>query len=112
MIRRAVVPGGEQAEFYLDRESPVSVVGEFNSWNPEQGVMQLFDAALPTTRSWSTKLAPGRHAFRYVDSDGNVFDDPEADAYEPDDYGGFHRVIVVAEALPPASSTPSATREG
>jgi hypothetical protein len=95
MIRRTAAPGGQQVVFVLDAERPVSVVGDFNEWDPHVGAMS---AAAGGTCEWSTRLPPGRYAFRYLGEDGAFFDDPEADAYEPNGFGQFHGVLVVPDA--------------
>jgi hypothetical protein len=91
MLRRTNVRGGQQVEFVVESDSPVSVVGDFNDWDPERGVLDANDEGLQTT---STVLAPGRYAFRYL-RDGHFFDDPHADAFEPNGYGQFHGVLIV-----------------
>ena len=91
MLRRTNVRGGQQVEFVVESHSPVSVVGDFNEWDPERGALDANDEGLQTT---SAVLKPGRYAFRYL-RDGHFFDDPHADAFEPNGYGQFHGVLIV-----------------
>ena len=91
MLRRTNVRGGQQVEFVVESHSPVSVVGDFNEWDPERGALDADDEGLQTT---SAVLTPGRYAFRYL-RDGHFFDDPHADAFEPNGYGQFHGVLIV-----------------
>jgi 1,4-alpha-glucan branching enzyme len=70
--------------------SVVSVVGSFNDWTP--GVHELA-AADDGSRSVSVTVPAGRDVhFRYLDSDGHWFDDPDAD--EVDDNGGRLRLSM------------------
>lgn len=66
-------------------KSNVSVVGDFNSWNPAQGKMVK---RANGTASYSVKLEPGKsYRFRYMKSDGSWFNDEAADAYAPNGFG-------------------------
>jgi hypothetical protein len=68
--------------------SAVSVVGSFNDWTP--GVHQLAEAD-DGSRSVSVTVPAGEDIhFRYLDSDGHWFDDPDAD--EADVNGGLLRL--------------------
>ena len=69
----------------------VAVCGEFNGWD---------DAACPMTRapdgSWSAALtlAAGRvYAYRYHDGQGAWHDDPSADGYAPNGFGGVNALV-------------------
>lgn len=105
MIRRTHVDGGQQVDFVLEAQSPVSVVGDFNDWDPARGAMHTDDRG---TRSWSTVLQPGRYSFRYL-RDGEFFDDPDADEFEPNGYGQSHAVLIVDadEPRPPDEDAPA-----
>ncbi|MGH9244578.1 MAG: hypothetical protein ACRD29_09735 [Acidimicrobiales bacterium] len=48
------------------------------------------------TRSVSIELGAGVHAFRYLADGGVFFDEPDADAVEPNGYGDTHPVLLVA----------------
>ena len=94
MIRRTATGAGERVEFRLVTSEPVSLVGDFNGWDALAGGMSRTEDG--THRAVIT-LAPGRYAFRYVNAHGEFFDDPEADAYEPNGLGQFHGLLVVRE---------------
>ena len=73
----------------------VSVVGDFNGWDPD---------ATPAQRqpdgSWATfvQLRPGRHVYSFV-LDGQVFiNDPSAPVAPDDGYGQKNSVVVVKGA--------------
>jgi hypothetical protein len=62
--------------------SPVPVVGSFNHWTP--GAHPLHDHG-DGRRSASVVLPTGAEVhFRYLDADGNWFDDPDADQQNSD----------------------------
>ena len=93
MITRARTTGGVKLTFSLAVDRPVSVVGDFNQWDPAAHPLK------PRTngkRSVVVTLPPGsRHAFRYLADGGEFFDDPEADGFEDNGYGGTHGVVVL-----------------
>lgn len=107
-ITRARTAEGIKLTFSLDLDKPVSVVGDFNGWDPAAHPLK------PRTngkRSAVVTLPAGtRHAFRYLADGGHFFDDPEADGYEDNGYGGTHGVIVLD--IPPrkAPARPAATK--
>jgi hypothetical protein len=70
----------------------VSLVGDFNGWNP---------TALPMRRSgngatWEVQvgLAPGRYTYSFV-VDGHLARDPAAPETARDDFGGSNSVVLV-----------------
>jgi hypothetical protein len=72
--------------------SRVSLVGDFNRWNP---------ASLPLTRdpangTWSVSvsLPPGRHVYAFV-VDGDLRADPSAPRAAEEDFGKPNSVVVV-----------------
>src|ERR1051325_10308442 len=80
MLRRAPLFGGKnRVTFSLPAHTPtgvVSVVGDFNAWEPGRHEM------VPRrngTRTVSVVLPPGEHRFRYLASDGVWLDDESAD---------------------------------
>ena len=75
-----------------DEHGAVSVVGDFNGWDP---LVHPMKRRGNRTRSVAVQLPSGTHAFRYLSEDGSFFDDPEADAVEPNGYGDTHSVLVV-----------------
>lgn len=74
----------------------VSVVGEFNDWDPAATPMQNSDGSYRATIS----LAPGRYRFRYLAADGRWFNDEAAHDYQTNDYGGADSVLDTATAPP------------
>jgi hypothetical protein len=60
---------------------PVSVVGDFNAWEP--GRHELVRCR-NGTRTVSIILPPGEHRFRYLASDGVWLDDETADKVDPE----------------------------
>lgn len=110
-ITRATTTDGIKLTFSLATDRPVSVVGDFNAWDPAAHPLK------PRTngkRSVVVTLPPGsRHAFRYLAEGGHFFDDPDADGYEANGYGDVHGVLVVdappAKVRKPAPRKPSAT---
>src|SRR5690348_514875 len=96
MLRRTSVDGGQQVEFVVETSAPVSVVGDFNGWDPHRGVLTAGEGegGEAGPHAWRTFLTPGRYAFRYL-RDGQFFDDADADAFEPNGYGGFHGVLII-----------------
>jgi hypothetical protein len=78
----------------------VAVCGDFNGWNEEQ----VLDRADDGHHSLSVRLPPGRHEFRYL-LDGTVWtNDPDADDFATNPFGGLNSVVDTAVAAPPASS--------
>lgn len=95
MIKRQPLPAGAvKVTFVLpDSGEPVSVIADFNGWDACAHPLKKRSNG---TRSIAVELAPGSAVrFRYLDRDGNCFDDPEADAYEPNGYGQTHAVLMV-----------------
>ena len=63
----------------------VSVVGDFNGWNPAEGKLAKRSNG---TSSYSVTLEPGKsYRFRYFSEDGRWFNDEAADAYAPNGMG-------------------------
>jgi 1,4-alpha-glucan branching enzyme len=71
---------------------PVSVVGDFNGWDPHAHPMRKRSNG---TRSVTVEVPPGSHPFRYLAEPGVFFDDTDADAIEPNGYGDTHSVLCV-----------------
>jgi 1,4-alpha-glucan branching enzyme len=70
---------------------PVSVVGDFNEWDPTATPLQRLPAGVQAATVW---LAPGRrYRFRYRRADGTWFDDRTADGCEPNGLGGTNGVL-------------------
>lgn len=95
MIRKqSTTTGTVKVTFALpDTGVPVSVVGDVNAWNPHAHPLRKRSNG---TRSVAVELDPGTSVrFRYLDGDGRFFDDPEADAYEPNGRGETHSLLSV-----------------
>lgn len=61
-------------------DQPVSVVGEFNDWDPHVHPMKKRSNG---TRSVKVTLEPGRaYRFKYLTADGSWLNDPDADAVD------------------------------
>ena len=110
MITRARTTDGVRLTFSLDLDRPVSVVGDFNGWDPAAHPLK------PRTNGKRSAVvtlpAGGRHAFRYLAEGGHFFDDAHADGYEDNGYGGTHGLVVLAFAsrVRPAASTAATPR--
>lgn len=91
MLTRTRLFGGRaRVTFRLDAERPegtVSVVGDFNGWQP--GVHELVRRR-NGTRTVTVALSPGEHRFRYLATGGLWFDDDSADSV--DGHGSVIRV--------------------
>jgi 1,4-alpha-glucan branching enzyme len=71
-------------------DSAVAVVGDFNGWNPAANQLR----PRGDVRSVTVTLSAGRrYAFRYLGADGEWLNDDQADAYEPNGFGGDNSVI-------------------
>ena len=71
-------------------EGTVSVVGDFNDWQP--GVTTF--GGRGSMRSATVDVVPGRrYRFRYVTEAGKSLDEQESDGREPDDQGIIGAVI-------------------
>jgi len=102
VIKRVKDADGVRVTFMLDTAAAVSVVGDFNHWDPAAHPLK------PRTngkRSVSVVMSPGPVTFRYLAEGGHFFDDPDADRYEDNGYGGTHGVLVVPKATSKTKST-------
>ncbi len=86
--------GSAKVTFALpDDARPVSVVGDFNDWDP---LAHPLKKRWNGTRSVSVELEAGRpYPFRYLADGGDFFDEPEADSIEPNGFGGTHSILVL-----------------
>ena len=90
MLKRRKISGSNtvKVSFILpadDSRLPVSVVGDFNEWDPSADPMvrrsnETFSAVVPL-------VAGATYRFRYRSSDGTWFNDESADAYESNVHG-------------------------
>jgi predicted flap endonuclease-1-like 5' DNA nuclease len=92
MITRESRRKGTTVTFTLLTEEAVSVVGDFNGWDPHVHPLPLGGDG---TRSTTIELEPGRYAFRYLADGGRFFDDPEADFLESNGLGDSHGVLEI-----------------
>jgi hypothetical protein len=78
--------------FVAPRAARVSLVGDFNRWDPNRTPMRAGADGL----TWSVELplAPGRHAYAFV-VDGDVVADPAAPRAVDDDFGVPNSVVLV-----------------
>jgi 1,4-alpha-glucan branching enzyme len=72
----------------------VSVVGDFNGWDPTANPV-LSSAGRPPRAT--VRLAVGQvYRFRYVTDTGHWFDDDRAHGYEPNGFGGNNCLLDLA----------------
>jgi len=97
MIKKQQLKGQKQVKvtFALPQEeveNQVSVVGDFNDWDPAK--TKLIKRGNGTF-SASVTLKKGEHyAFRYVVDGGKWLNDEEADAYEVSPFGTKNGVVL------------------
>lgn len=95
MINRRRLPTGEvQVTFVLDEPRPVSVVGDFNDWDPYRHPLEPRCTGLRSAVVVASEGAVLR--FRYLAESGEFFDDPDACAIEDDGLGGAHGVVLAS----------------
>lgn len=96
MLKRDALKGSNQVKitFVIPNDpelSRVSVVGNFNDWDPKANV---FVKRQNNTRSVSTTLDVGQcYEFRYYTADGQWINDDSADAYEPNEHGSHNCIL-------------------
>jgi 1,4-alpha-glucan branching enzyme len=79
--------------FVLPDGSPkASVVGDFNDWDPEAN--PLIRRSNHTYSSAVTLDEGERYAFRYKLADGGWMNEEDADAQEPNGFGGTNSIII------------------
>ncbi|MFC1596047.1 glycogen-binding domain-containing protein [Candidatus Margulisiibacteriota bacterium] len=72
--------------------SAVSLVGDFNNWNPKKNTMKK---AKSGTHSAKVSLKPGRYAYKFLDENGSWHTDPNAECVW-DENGNQNSYIEVA----------------
>lgn len=98
MIHRQSINGGGQSQitFILPanyRHLPISVVGDFNQWNP---AAHPFHRCSNGSYRASIILNHGqRYAFRYLSANGEWFNEGMADAFEENGFGRDNSVLVL-----------------
>ncbi|MFF4448193.1 isoamylase early set domain-containing protein [Streptomyces sp. NPDC001502] len=83
MLERKKLKSRTQVTFVLPEDTPdgpVSVVGDFNQWDPAAHPLQSRGDG---TRAVSVSLpARSAHSFRYLAADDHWFDDDHADSHD------------------------------
>lgn len=100
MITRQPLVDRVAVTFHLDVDYPVSVVGDFNDWNPLTDPLSPLAGGL---RTRTVELVPGTYAFRFLADGGHFFDADDADDIVDNQQGGTHSLLIVA--LPVAAET-------
>lgn len=89
-----ISPRTKKVNFSLSgvKAHKVFVVGDFNSWNKTSHPMKK------GKNNWklSVKLTAGEYKFKYL-ADGNWLNDPAADRYAGNPYGGEDSVVIIPE---------------
>jgi topoisomerase IA-like protein len=98
MITRTTSRSGTKVTFSVAASTAVSVVGDFNGWDPSAHPLRKGTGGV---RSATITLAPGAYAFRYLAHGGLFFDEPDADRFDSNEHGGIDGVLVIDDA--PAS---------
>jgi 1,4-alpha-glucan branching enzyme len=95
MITTSLLPNGEVlVTFMIEDQRPVSVVGDFNRWDPHRDpFVEELDGRRYVTVSVPADTVT---SFRYLADAGEFFDDPVADRHEPNGYGQTHSVLDVS----------------
>jgi 1,4-alpha-glucan branching enzyme len=95
MIKRSATSSCVKVTFVLpldEVDQPVSVVGEFNHWDPFAHPLKKRSNG---TRSVSVELEPGRsYRFKYLADDGSWWTDPDADTVD-NGHAGVDSLVVV-----------------
>jgi 1,4-alpha-glucan branching enzyme len=73
----------------------LTVVGDFNGWDPGANPMEHHDGSYTATIA----LERGRYRFRYLSEDGSWFNDDAADAYEDNEHGGHDSVLDLTDTV-------------
>jgi len=96
MIQKKSVQDGEQTlvTFALTGNywrDPISVVGDFNSWNPLANPLEQNDEGNMST---TLVLQTGqRYAFRYLDAAGQWYNDGFADDFELTGFESYNSIL-------------------
>jgi len=93
MIKKTTTTQGVKVTFVLaEAEQPVSVVGDFNGWDPYAHPLRKRSNG---TRSAAVEVPSGQAIrFRYLDGSGRFFDDCDA-TIEPNGFGETHSLLLV-----------------
>ncbi len=94
MIKQKLRKGDRTATvtFSVEDARPVSVVGDFNEWDPLRTPLIRRSNG---KRSAAVVVPAGSELrFRYLADDGDFYDDSDADWFEANGYGSTHGVVV------------------
>jgi 1,4-alpha-glucan branching enzyme len=95
MIKRTKDKAGVKVTFTLslaDTPSPVSVLGDFNGWDPHAHPLKKRSNG---TRSVSVVMPAGAaYSFKYLADGGTWFNDVDADQHSTNEYGEVNSVLV------------------
>ncbi|MGD9703504.1 MAG: isoamylase early set domain-containing protein [Acidimicrobiia bacterium] len=94
MIRKqAQKDGSVKITFALpDATGPVALIADVNGWDPCAHPLKKRSNG---QMSVAVTVSPGQTVrFRYATAGGEYFDDPEADAFEPNGLGQTHAVVT------------------
>lgn len=90
--KKRLKDGTVKVTFSLEDDRPISVVGDFNGWDPTAHPMVRRSSG---ARSVAVTFPEGSKAcFRYLADGGEFFDDPTADEIEPNGLGGTHSIVI------------------
>ena len=105
MITTSLLPNGDVlVTFMIDDERPVSVVGDFNGWDPHRDpFVEELDGRRYVTVSVPADTVT---SFRYLADGGEFFDDPAADRIEPNGFGQDAQHRSTSPALPSPAMNP------
>ena len=96
MLNKVTLENGMvRVSFHVSHEiwaDSIALVGDFNDWNT--GIQFLCQSRDDEDWHCSLELEAGRsYRFRYLVNSQEWMDDDQADAYEPNTYGGFDSVV-------------------
>lgn len=75
----------------IDTDQPVSVVGDFNTWDP---LANPLDGRKDGSQRVKVKIPVGStYHFKYLAGDGSWFCDPDVDDREPNEFGEVNSVL-------------------
>ena len=87
------------------RGKRVSLVGDFNDWSPDSHPMELDDNGAFTVRV--ALVGERAYRFRYLFDGGRWENDPDADAYPANEFGGDDSMVDLTNMKPADQDNPS-----
>ena len=97
ITKKANKDGTTRITFTVDDERPVSVVGDFNDWDPFAHPLVRRSNG---TRSVALSVPTGSAVcFRYLADGGEFYDDPHADVIEANGLGSSHCVVATGDTV-------------